>query len=1335
MRLSADKTVKWTAASAPDGVAPEKVYFGPDPHHLGGFQVAVARAVSAPSRQVLRELFIARKGKTQVQLIIAILHDENAYLFGPDPQAQAVELPIEQAQRQLQSVLAEPDVLAATERYAAFRKANDTTGVVGFTNSGLFATHHITSNVPKRSDWKALGKKAEPLLSKRGKQLVESLGFGTSPGPNGAMLLSTGGHPPRAVAVLLDDSEHFDTKTQRFQLSPVAFGLAVASRQEVPWLVVLRKDQIRLYPGRDGVGVGSKGQADTFFEIDLSTIGSEPAALLPLVFSANALVVDGTADELLRDSARYATELGARLRERIYDEIVPPLAVEVAHRLAKNASVKLDADGLALAYRVTLHILFRLIFQAYAEDRGLLPSGRNEGFDANSLKTNAQRLLNADTHEFGDSSTIWFDLVQVWNAIDHGNPQWQIPSYNGGLFSTDPDRSPEGALIKRIEVPDNVLGPAIKSLLIDVNEDGVLGAVDFRSLSVREFGTIYEGLLESSLSLTEEDLTVDKNGAWVPAKRGDEVWARSGEVYFHTASGERKATGSYFTPKIVVDHLIERSIVPALDVHLQKIADHLNNGDASAAARDFFDFRVADLAMGSGHFLVAAVDKIEALMRTFLTEHTVPGISEELLRLAVVARDALGTDDVAKSEVDEVGLLRRQVARRCIYGLDINPMAVELARLALWIHTFVPGLPMSNLDHGLVNANSLTGIGTIDEALDALQPGRQPGEMSLFDEILTDQLASSRALLVDIANASEADKAEVEEGARLLAEAHQAARTAQQIFNAAVAARLGRIQPGLVFNQEDLLGFVNQPDVDAIGADLNPAHLPYLFPEVFLRARPGFDVLIGNPPWEEIIVDTDEWWGVRIPGLRGLRQKEKATLLSEFRHNRPDLEAEFEREQSRVRAIREALMRGPYPGLGSGNADFYQAFAWRNWQLARDCGRTALVLPRNALAGAALAAWRKTVLNNGQFASVCQLINTRGWVFSNVHAQYSFWLTVLAKETSDRIVTWSGPFGSERDFLNGRNFTTSVPSDEFVGWGEGAAFPSLPDTESVDIMRTMKQVGRFDAIRPGWEFRPVQGDLNATTEKAQLEFNIEYADGRSPIVTGGSFNLWSPDASHPYAYASMGLRTHLTAKFAKARKNRRSAYFMLPYESHELPMDRARIAFRDITNQENQRTTIACLLPPGTAAVNAAPVLVTRQGGPTEEAFLLGVMCSIPFDWASRRWVERHLNFWILNPLPVPPFNATREGSRRVVHIAGRLAAVDHRYAAWGAAVGVPVGSVVSAAVKDDLLAELDALVSLLYGLTESQVRHVFATFHRGWNYKARLDAVLKHYRDWKGKE
>lgn len=930
MRLTADRIVTWNAQSAPAEVTVQKIYVGPDPVGLGGFQVAVAKAAAAPSRQVLRDLFVARKGKTQIQLVVAVVHDGTVHLFGPDPQAQPIELPLEHAERQLQSVLAEPDVLAATERWAGFRKTGESTGVPGLTNTGLFATHHITSNVPKRADWESLGNQARPLLSMRRKQLIETLGFQIQAGPNGTLLLSSDGRSPRAVAVLLDDSEQFEARTQRFQLSPVAFGLAVASRQEIPWLLVLRKDQIRLYPGRDGVGVGSKGQAETYFEIDLSTIDDENAALLLLILSANALAVDGTAEELLRDSVRYATELGARLRERIYDDIVQPVAVEVAQRLAKNAGLKLDADGLSTAYHVTLRILFRLLFQAYAEDRGLLPSRRNEAFDANSLKTNARRLLDSDTQGFGDASTIWLDLVQVWNAIDQGNPQWQIPPYNGGLFSTDHERSPEGALIAAIELPDRVLGPALKSLLIDVTDDGVPGLVDFRSLSVREFGTIYEGLLESSLSLAEEDLTVDGSGAWVPAAKGGEVRAQSGTVYFHTASGERKATGSYFTPKVVVDHLIERSIVPVLEAHLERIAGYLAKGDAVTAGREFFDFRVADLAMGSGHFLVAAVDKIEALMRTFLAEHTVPGVSEELLRLAGVAKAALGSDDVAKSEVDEVGLLRRQIARRCIYGLDTNPMAVELARLALWIHTFVPGLPMSNLDHGLVNANSLTGIGTIDEALDELQPNRLPGEIDLFDSILTDQLASAKTLLSDVANASEANKAEVEEGARLLGQARDAANTARRIFDAAVAARIGAIAPGGILDEASLHGVLGHAAVAETADVLQPAHMPYLFPEVFLRERAGFDVLIGNPPWEEIIVDTDEWWGIRIPGLRGLRQSEKAAVLASFRETRKDLEAAFVREQETVRGVRNALMRGPYPGLGSGNADLYQAFAWKN---------------------------------------------------------------------------------------------------------------------------------------------------------------------------------------------------------------------------------------------------------------------------------------------------------------------------------------------------------------------------------------------------------------------
>lgn len=1331
MRLTADKAVPWTDASAPASLTTDRIFLGPDPFGLGGFQVAVATAVIAPSRQALRDLFTARKGKTQIQLVVAVIHEGSVHLFGPDQQARPIELPVEQAQRQLQSVLAEPDVLAATERLAGFRKANDSTGVAGFSNSGLFASHHIVSNVPKRSDWDGLGSKARPLLTKRGKQLVEALGFDTQPGPNGTMLLSIGGHPPRAIAVLLDDSEHFDAKTQRFQLSPVAFGLAVASRQEVPWLVVLRKDQIRLYPGRDGVGVGSKGQAETFFEVDLSTVDLEYAALLPLIFSADALAANGTADELLRDSSRYASELGARLRERIYDEIVPPVAVEVAQRLAQHAGVKLDSDGLALAYRVTLRILFRLLFQAYAEDRGLLPSGRNEGFDANSLKTNARRLLASELQEFGNSSTIWLDLVQVWNAIDQGNPQWQIPPYNGGLFAADPDRAPEGALIKKIDLPDNVLGPALKSLLIDVTDDGVLGPVDFRSLSVREFGTIYEGLLESSLSLAEEDLTVDSSGAWVPANKGDVVAAPSGSVYFHTASGERKATGSYFTPKVVVDHLIERSIVPTLSAHLEKIAASLREGDASAAGREFFDFRVADLAMGSGHFLVAAVDKIEALMRTFLTEHSLPGVTEELLRLAAVARDALGTDDVAKSEVDEVGLLRRQVARRCIYGMDINPMAVELARLALWIHTFVPGLPMSNLDHGLVNANSLTGIGTVDEALDALQPNRSPGEMSLFDDMLTDQLASSKTLLIDVANASEANKAEVEEGARLLAEARAAADTARRIFDAAVAARLGHIVPQLILDEETLHQVLKLPAVAQVAEDLSPAHMPYLFPEVFLRENPGFDVLLGNPPWEELHIAEHHWWGLRLPGLRSTPQARRIPLLAAFRAQRLDLERQYQEEISHVEEIRRAIAAGPYPGVGAAHLDMYQMFAWRNWQLLREGGRAGTVLPRGAVSGASLAEWRSTVLAGGAFTDVCFIENTRRWAF-DMEPRYTIAFVVIAKG-GERVVRWSGPFNSERDFRENATRLAEVPADEFVSWSDTAAFPIVPDARAADVLRQLMHSPMFGDLQDDREFSLIQGDMNATKDKSVFEFDVEEARGRIAVTTGAGFNIWNPDAGLPYAYSKPAvLRPYLANKFSRAVKTSRSAYFGLPIHPNKLQMDKARIAYRGIARATDTRTAIACLLPPGRAVVDPAHMVVTRRGGPPDEAFLLGVMGSIPFDWSARRWVELHLTFGVLRRLPVPWGGFETEAGARLRSISGRLAAVDDRYADWAAEVGVPVGSVKTPAEKDDLLAELDALVSVLYGLTEDQVEYVFATFHRGWNYQARLDAVLTHYRRWR---
>jgi hypothetical protein len=1323
LTLSSTNSVPWKD-TLPDGAMPTTVHFGRDELGVGAVQIAVATVPSHPTKGALTAMWKTRAQNSAMPVVVAALAPDGVWLHGPDEKEAPVgPISVSQAERLLQSVLDEPHGMAAHTQIRTIRNHLATVGGTGFVNHFLFATYHLRTDVPRRPDWAAAGERAASMLSKRGKDLIDALGFSTESAAGGALVLRAASRSRRAIAVLLDETENFDQKSAKYQLSPVAHGLEIAGREDVPWVIVMRKDTLRLYPGRDGVGVGQRGQSETYFELDLAFVDKDFAGLLPLIFSADALERDGSADEILKGSGRYATALGTRLRDRVYDGVVPGLATAIAQRLP-SLGFAVDADSLQTAYALTMRILFRLLFQAYGESTELLPVD-NENYRANSLARFVTGEIEKPTPVFAEeASSIWRDLVQVWGAIWHGDPRWGIPAYGGSLF--DP-KSDEGALIERLQLPDAVMGPALRAMLIESTEDDFVGAVDFRSLQVREFGTIYEGLLESSLSLAEGDLTLDKNGAYVPAKEGDAVAARSGEAYFHSASGERKATGSYYTPKIVVDHLIERSIEPAIEMHLARIGELMDAGREREAADAFFDFRVADLAMGSAHFLVAAVDKIERYMRDFLTTTPVPGVRSELARLADSARRALAGVAEADVEINEAQLLRRQVARRCVYGLDINPLAVELSQLAIWIHTFVPGLPMASLEHNLVRANSLTGIGTIDEAIEALAVG------DLLAPLIREPLDAARNLLLDYANASEADKAEVARGAETLAKARSAAAPVKAVFDVAVAMRLGVIPSASAFTQEDIDELVADPRVAAAVDPTIPAHMPYLFPEVFLRDNGGFDVLVGNPPWEKVKIEEHQWWGLRIPKLRSMPQKEKTAALAAFRSSRPDLEAQFLADLAATDGYRAVLVRGPYPGIGSGgDPDLYQAFAWRFWRLVREDGRAALVLPRGALSGSALAEWRREVLREGSFADVCFLQNKGEWVF---HLPNGTRLTVgltVVERTSNHVARFCGPFASEAEFVHGAQDLAEVPAEDFLSWSATAAFPLIPDPRSAEVFVRMKRSPRFDDIRPDWEFRPI-AELHATQDKDMFEFDVDADRGRIPVVTGASFNLWNPDFGNPYAYARPEvLRPALVEKLGRLVQHQRSAHFGLEHAPGDLPLDRPRIAFRDVARSTDSRTMVTVLLPPGTAATHKAPLIVRRAGTTRSEAFLLGVLSSTPFDWYIRRWVEITMSFELLSPSPIPKYESRAALAERVVEVSGRLAAIDGRYREWASEVGVEVGTAKDEAVKADFIAELDALVSLLYGLSEDQVEHIFATFHRGWDYRSRLDAVLAHYARWK---
>ena len=1340
LRLKSYSENEWRPSSPmPKKFEPGTIYTGMDDGNLS-LEVCVGRWTGAtpPTKPDRQKVHADRQGQGFQPVVVAAVVGSDVYLFGPNAELQLIgPLSVNHAERILQAALNESsglearkalsstyDALASTPEGAASAES-----MLGVGNVGLFASHELRVGVRRRPDWENACAQSKDILGKRDTELVKALGYEIEGIGTSASLLRSSGANARALAIILQGEESWDGKSNRFEVSPVAFGIQQAVKRSVPWLVVLRKSSIRLYPARQDIGVGRKGGSATYFELNLDVLEESSAGFLSLIFSCDALADDGTCWEILKSSAQYAVALGSRLRENVYGSVVPDLALAVASQFPL-LDIELDREGLDLAYQVTLRIFFRMMFQAYADDLKLLPFGENEAYTANAIKGFAASFVEHPDLEFDeDSTTFWDDLTQVWRAIDVGSKRFGIPAYNGGLFSSDPELHPEGALIDKLRISDEVMGPVLRAMLIDTAEDGTVGPIDFRSLSVREFGTIYEGLLESNLAVAEVDLVLDDDDVWVPLKAGKKVdpdrVAEAGDIYFHDTSGARKGTGSYFTPSFVVEHLIERSLVPALANHLEGVATLLETGKQADAADKFFDFKVADLAMGSAHFLTAAIDYLEQGMAGFLESHPIPGITNELRRLEEAAMEKLGPDAVPP---EPRSLLRRQIARRCIYGLDINPVAVELARVSIWIHTFVRGLPMSSLDHTLVCANSLTGIGTVEELMSVHFPERKKGEWTLFDDLVESSLNQARDVLIEVSNSSELDSKEARASSRATQKAKEDAAVARLIMDAAVLKRIGHASMVGASDGEGLARLAARKEAQDLLVPLQPAHLPFLFPEVFMRQRGGFDVLIGNPPWEKLHVEEHQWWGLRMPGLRGMPMAERTKALKKAQSSRPDLVEEYQDEIKKLDAARSVIASGPYPGIGAGHIDLYKAFAWRNWHLTREGGSCALVLPRGALNGSGTQKWRREVIDEGSFADVVVTINTGNWVFANVDGRYTTALVAFTRGTKGTDIRFVGPFANREEFETGRDNLVSVPKSEFLEWTGTAAFPLIPDSLAGEIFRQMRKSPSF-SDSTSFEFRPVQGDLNAATNKDLFNTNLSTARGETRVLTGSSFNLWSPDFGDPYAMAGKDAIAAIVQKTLNSSVQERSAFHGLGIESaDDLPMMSPRIAFRDVTNATNTRTMVCCLVPGRSILVHPAPYLVRRRGTERDEAFLLGVLSSRIFDWYARRIVELHLTFELLDRMPIPECLSGDNRYQRLVHLSGRLAAVDSRYATWAKAVGVPVGSVSDEASQRAAEAEIDALVAHLYGLTAQQLDHLFKTFHRGWNYTEYLALVMKHF-------
>lgn len=1354
-----------------------QLWLGKDPGNTP-LQICLIESVARLPDGKIKELWAERHGGRAAPLILGVSMADKVTLAGPILHGNdlpfAHDLEPDQAGRILKLAKDCPDFHSAI-RFLDSALVTTRSETPGLENSGLFADHVLRqvmaadSDNPYRREAKAAQEKAKPLLGKNGKDLIKGLGYATKANDARTDILLDADQREIALAVLLHETERPDSASPALNgQSPITHAMTQAEKRNLRWVITVAPDRsIRLYPAVLNVGVGRRGPCETYVQLHTGLLKESDAGLLWMLFSADALIQGkGAVYRLLADSSRFSGDLAEALRERIYGEVMPRLAKGIAD--ARRHPRK-DAAYLRDTLQMATHALFRLLFIAYAEDKDLLPFRISETYKRNSLKTLATDVLE-DVRKgatWGDTTRYWDQFVILSQAISKGNKSLSVPAYNGVLFSDDEDDSIHGHALAKVRLKDSVFAPVLASLLLTQSAGKELGPVDFRSLGVREFGTIYEGLLESELSEAQEDLVLkskDGDQIYVSAAKKEEPTVRQGEFYLHNKSGARKASGAYFTKEFAVDHLLDQALDQALDDHLAKL-DGLTDNDAADA---LFDFRIADIAMGSGHFLIFAIDRIERKFRAYLEKRPLPAVRLQLQELREAAQAELGEASIKlENRLEDAALLRRLIARRCVYGVDMNPISVQLAQLAVWIHTFVPGLPLSFLEHNLIQGNSLIGVANEADFEDLLDDARLA-----VRKYLDNALPAIRKMGA-IADKNVADVKEMKKLRNAAIKELEPAIAAMDIAiwnraNGMVSDETGDDLMGLLQDPHKLLGSKILRESRNGLTPLSCRHLIACFPEVFLRKSSGFNVLLGNPPWEKIKFEKSWFWGRQIPGYYGMTPAERTKSEAAVRKVNPGIDnllSDTEKDTNQLAQHYRNLFSDPPGkkiryGKASGDPDLFRMFAWRFLDLTCNGGRIGMVLPRTAFAGDGMENWRSELFRPDDQSTIASsvtigmLVNTGGWVFDDVHQQYTVCLTAIHKRPLSHQslkaparskLLINGPFSSLEDFKENGSLFSTFDTNEIRTWSDSCKIPLLPSIKHQEVFVQIRRAPNLvsnENLSYEWSCRPYR-ELDATNDAKLFDLSGKAPpQATMPVFKGESIDVWQNDRGESTYFGWVRSREEMLAHLQHKRVSSFSRKGKSAFNGYEparihnpntLECLYPRIAFRDITRATDTRTVRTALIPPCVVCTNKAPVLIWSKGTERDQAYLLGVMSSRVFDWYARRWVEINFAFSIFNWMPCPRPKSCNALYADLVNSAGRLACLDDRFSNWAKAVGVKYGPL-KTEEKQVLTDRVDALVALLYELSEEQLETIYKTFHEGWDWAPEYERVLAEYRRLKTK-
>lgn len=928
---------------------------------------------------------------------------------------------------------------------------------------------------------------------------------------------------------------------------------------------------------------------------------------------------------LLEQWSQLAQEQGARALDTLRDGVegaINTLGQGYLQHPANHALRESLRDGGLTSqdyYRQLLRIVYRLLVLFAAEDRDLLhpPDATDAARHRYKTYYSTQHLRDiADTVPGGRHPDLYEALKRVWCWLgDQGASSLALPALGGFLYST---RSTPA--LDECQLTNRTLLAAIRQLAF-TRSDGARFPIDYRNLGSEELGSIYESLLELH---PEVDATA----------HGFELIALAGN--------ERKTTGSYYTPTSLITILLDSSLNPVLDK-----AEH-----SADPERALLGLKVVDPASGSGHFLLAAAQRIARRLARIRTGDSEP--SPAAIRHAL--RDAIA---------------------QCIYGVDLNDMASELCKVALWLESLEPGKPLTFLDHHIKVGNSLIGAppgvtiselvnqGIPEEAYRPIQGDSRTaasrarrknteesrGQRRLFPDATSEPV---RALANELSSLTESGSDDIERLRRketayeevVHGTAHRVAHCVADAWTAAFFWRLDEsaLLPLTTGDLRQLylghsLAAARSREVDALRNRHSFFHWSIEFADVFATGNKGFDVVVGNPPWERTAFEEVPFFGLRAPHIAAApTTAARRKMIDELRERDPDLHREYEAERSlAAREEHFVSTSGLYPLSSRGRTNTYALFVDRSTAITNEHGRTGLVIPTGIAIDTPMQEYWQTLAESRRVSALVDFEN-RERIFPDVHRQLHFCLLTLTGSAWTEEPTYAFYLTDPVQFAD-HSRRIRMTRDELRTISPETLQPPLPrDRRTYELLLR----GYSSGMTLGQHFTAWVGFTSSGSSQAwQLE----------PTSTE-SVPLFEPKLMHQH--------DHRFKTFADVNENDRARgrprtltsdervhlnceatpRYWLPSTLYEDFAARKSVssswsaAYRDITRATDERTVIAAIIP---RAGLKQPLNGITTCNATEALWLMAYLNSIPLDFVARQKVPgTHLNVTMFHQLPLP---------------------------------------------------------------------------------------------------